>query len=89
MASAEPLEKLRRLITDSPGPKCTTKFVIGFGTPAAVIVEEAAMRNASVIVMGDRGAGAFASAVSHFRGGTAYRVVANADCPVLTIRKIC
>jgi nucleotide-binding universal stress UspA family protein len=89
MASAEPLEKLRRLIPDSPGLKCTTKFVIGFGAPAAVIVEEAAMRNASVIVMGDRGAGAFASAVSHFRGGTAYRVVANADCPVLTVRKIC
>ncbi len=88
MASAEPLEKLRRLIPDSSTLKCTPKFVIGFGTPAAVIVEEATQRNASVIVMGARGAGAFASTVSHFLGGTAYGVAANADCPVLTVRKV-
>jgi nucleotide-binding universal stress UspA family protein len=86
MASTEPLEKLQRLVPDSPVLKCKPTYVTGFGAPAAVIVEEAVKRKASAIVMGARRAGAFSSTVSRFRSGTAYRVAANAYCPVLTVR---
>lgn len=86
MVSAEPLEKLRRLVPDTSTLKHKPSYVIGFGTPDVVILEEATKRNASAIVMGVRGAGAFAAAVSHFRSGTAYKVAANAACPVLTVR---
>lgn len=81
MASEEPLEKLRELATANK-----TICVVGFGRPDAVILEEARNREVDLIVIGARGVGAFASVVSHFGGGTAYKVAAGADCPVLTIR---
>jgi len=86
MASEEPLERLRGLVPeDADLPKGPTCFV-GFGKPDAVILDEANSRNADLIVMGARGTGALTSIVSHFGGGTAYKVAASAKCPVLTIR---
>lgn len=87
MASAEPLEKLRKLMPDDAELKYKPKCLIGFGSPAGVILEEAMKNHAQLIVMGARGAGTFASIVSHFGGRTAYSVAANAPCPVLTIRE--
>ncbi len=87
MASEEPLEQLRGLVPeDADLPKGPTCFV-GFGKPDAVILDEANSRNVDLIVMGARGTGALTSIVSHFGGGTAYKVAASAKCPVLTIRK--
>lgn len=82
MASQEPLEKLRKL-----APNGQTTCIVGFGAAGAAILEEAKVRKADLIVMGARGIGKFASVVSHFGGGTAYEVAANAGCPVLTIRR--
>jgi nucleotide-binding universal stress UspA family protein len=87
MASAEPLEKLRKLMPQDAELKYKPKCLIGFGSPAGVIVEEAMKNHAQLIVMGARGAGTFASIVCRFGGGTAYSVAANALCPVLTIRE--
>jgi nucleotide-binding universal stress UspA family protein len=78
---------LNQLVPASTGLKYDAKYIVGRGAPHEVIVEEATEHRADLIVMGARGAGAFASAVSHFGGGTAYKVAVNADCPVLTIRK--
>ena len=86
LASPEPLEKLRLLVPDTSALKYKPTCVVGFGRPDLAILEEAARCNADAIVMGVRGAGAFAAAISHFRSGTAYRVAANAACPVLTVR---
>ena len=88
MASAEPLEKLRHLVPDGIYLRHKPVYVVGFGAPDALILEEARNREANIIVVGARGAGAFSGAVSHFGGGTAYKVAANADCPVLTVRKV-
>lgn len=86
MASAEPLEKLLHLIPDNievlQSPRCT----IGFGSPDAAILEEAKKNDAELIVLGARGIGSLTSLATHFIGGTAYKVAANAECPVLTIR---
>ncbi len=87
MASEEPMARLRNLVPgDADLHKSPTCFV-GFGIPDAVILDEATSRNADLIVMGARGTGALTSIVSHFGGGTAYKVAASAKCPVLTIRK--
>jgi nucleotide-binding universal stress UspA family protein len=86
MASAEPLERLQKL-AESIGSKYKPVCVVGFGTPDAIILEEAQKHKADLIVMGARGSGALSGIVSHFGGGTAYKVAAHATCPVLTIRK--
>jgi nucleotide-binding universal stress UspA family protein len=85
MASAEPLEALHRLVPNSAGLKSQPMCIVGFGMPNAVIIGKARNLQAGVIVMGARGAGRFSSVVSHFGGGTAYEVAANAECPVLTV----
>lgn len=87
MASEDPLERLQRLIPDDVAMKQKPEYVIGFGVPNKVILEEAANHHAELIVMGVRGSGAFGSLATHFFGGTAYRVAVNAHCPVLTIRE--
>jgi nucleotide-binding universal stress UspA family protein len=81
MASQEPLEKLQALVSEYD-----TTCVVGFGDPENAILEEAKNRKADVIVSGARGAGRFATVLSHFGGGTAYHIAANAACPVLTVR---
>ena len=85
MAGVEPLEHLRKLGREGMGLERQVSYVVGFGTPAATIVEEAKSEQADLIVVGARGPSGLASAVSHLGGGTAYRVAADADCPVLTI----
>jgi nucleotide-binding universal stress UspA family protein len=86
MASAEPLEHLRKLIPEGIGLERQASYVVGFGTPEATIIQEAKSEQADLIVVGARGPSGLASAISHLGGGTAYRVAADADCPVLTIR---
>ncbi len=87
MASAKPLERLHRLVPRGIDLKFQPICRVSFGKPQTAIIDEAKNVGARIIVIGARGANAFASAVSHLTGGTAYRVAANAPCPVLTIRK--
>jgi nucleotide-binding universal stress UspA family protein len=86
MAGAEPLEHLRELVHAEIDLERQATYVVGFGTPAATIIKEAKSEQADLIVVGARGPSTLASAISHLGGGTAYRVAADADCPVLTIR---
>lgn len=88
MASAEPLERLHKLILDDTALARKPIPVVAFGKPEKVILEEAQKHHADLIVMGARGIGALIDVVSHFGGGTAYRVAADATCPVLTIRAV-
>lgn len=83
----DPLEELHRLAAEHIPVQPEPAYVVGFGVPDKVIIEEARHYAADLIVVGARGAGAFASAMSHGSGGTAYKVAANAECPVLTIHK--
>jgi nucleotide-binding universal stress UspA family protein len=85
MASAEPLEALHKLVPEGAGLNMRPTCIVGFGRPDKVILEQAKDHKAEVIVVGARMAKGFASIVSHSGGGTAYRVAANAECPVLTI----
>jgi nucleotide-binding universal stress UspA family protein len=85
-SSKEPLEKLHRLVPCGIDLKYQPRYLVGFGTPGIVILEEALNCKANLIVIGARGRDSFASAVSHFGGGTAYQVASDAVCPVLTVR---
>jgi nucleotide-binding universal stress UspA family protein len=87
MASAEPLEHLRKLVPGEIDLECQPTYVVAFGTPEERILREAKKQHADMIVVGARGTSRLASAISHLGGGTAYRVAADADCPVLTIRQ--
>jgi nucleotide-binding universal stress UspA family protein len=87
MAGAEPPEHLRKLVHEGIGLARQASYVVDFGTPAATIIQETKSEQADLIVVGARGPSSLASAISHLGGGTAYRVAAEADCPVLTIRQ--
>jgi nucleotide-binding universal stress UspA family protein len=87
MASEAPLEALHKLVADTTDGKLQPMYIVGFGRPDAVINAEARKLKASLIVVGAGGASGYSSLVSHLDGGTAYRVAAIAECPVLTIPK--
>ena len=59
-------------------------MVVEIGPVAERILAVANELIADIIVMGVRGAGAFAQTASHF-GSIAHRVVALAPCPVVTV----
>lgn len=85
LAKAEPLEKLRQLARVGIDLKRQPQYVVSWGVAAAAIIAEAKRVKADLIVVGARRAGALVSVISHFNAGTAYRVAADATCPVLTI----
>ena len=65
------------------GRKLEVEAVVREGYPASVIVEEAAARNADLIVIGTRGL----SGLKHLLlGSIAERVVQKAPCAVLTVK---
>jgi len=65
---------------------CRPEPVVQYGQVAERILEEAGGRHADLIVLGVRGAAGHLRAATHFRRSVAYQVVANARCPVLTVR---
>jgi nucleotide-binding universal stress UspA family protein len=60
-------------------------FQVEFGQPAESILKLASSCDTDLIVMGARGAGSIVRGSSHF-GTTAFEVVSQACCPVLTVR---
>ena len=79
------IQRLRELVVAPPGIQLQQEFRVEFGSPADCILKVAANSAIDLIVMGVHGAGSLASTDRHF-GTTAYRVVAEARCPVLTAR---
>jgi nucleotide-binding universal stress UspA family protein len=81
---AEPLRKeMESMFSDQISPRCDAQFVIEFGHTAKCILSQAQRRNVDLIGMGVRKAVAIST---HLRNTTAYRVVLEAECPVLTCR---
>lgn len=63
-----------------------TKIEVEFGHPVRVITGFASANKADAIVMGIRGGGEWDRATTHIPWALAHRVIADAKCPVLTIR---
>jgi len=79
----EATEKLRGLIPESAQLSVPPKFIVDFGNSAERILAVAGEHNPNLIVLGVRQPEGFAR---RLKWATAYEVVANAPCPVLTVR---
>jgi nucleotide-binding universal stress UspA family protein len=78
------VRRLRALLPLNSNLKHTPETVLEFGTPSDRILEVAVEREADLIVLGAR---AMEVGTTHLPWTTAHHVIANAHCPVLTIRE--
>ncbi len=79
-------ETLRDVVPLGAGLPVKPKCMVERGTPADSILGVSLRENADLIVLGIRGAKANPAAATHFTSSITYRVVTQAECPVLTIR---
>ena len=85
-AAASALTRLNDLLPEEVKLWCRLESVVGRGDPAMRILEVAKQRGADVIVLGVRNAAEHLGAATHLLRATAHKVVAHAECPVLTVR---
>jgi nucleotide-binding universal stress UspA family protein len=74
--------ELHRLIAPSVSDWCESQCVVEFGKAANTILKLADSKNCDLIVLGAHALGRFGT---RGRPGTVFRVIAAANCPVLTI----
>jgi len=82
---AAALDRLRALVAGEAELWCEPKAVVRQGVPAEKILELAKREEADLIVLGVRNFNGVVRA-THFAGAVAHQVVAEAPCPVLTVR---
>ena len=87
LAIQEDENRLRDMIPSEPELLYRPELVVDTGAVADRILNLAVDLTADFIVIGVRGAGAFARTASHF-GSIAHRVVALAPCPVVTVGNV-
>lgn len=80
------LHDLHELIPADAELWCHPHTIVEYGEPAERILAAARERSADLIVLGVRGARGHLGAATHLERSTAHKVVAHADCPVLTVR---
>jgi nucleotide-binding universal stress UspA family protein len=84
MNSADHL--LRNLIPSAADLWCEPRFAVEQGSPAENILDLANRSKADLIVLGVHRPRGFPGAATHLPIATAHKVVANAPCPVITVR---
>lgn len=83
---AEPLRKqMEKALCRQLSPRCSADFVIESGDAAEAILDYARRGKADLIGLGVRCATDIAQ---HFRTTVAYRILAEAECPVLTFHAV-
>jgi nucleotide-binding universal stress UspA family protein len=80
------LVKLEELVPDREGLRYAPEFVAEYGSAAEVILKIANEYEADLVVLGVRPTSSNGAA-THFGRSVAHKVVAGANCPVLTIRR--
>ena len=78
--------QLRELVPEEANLWCAPYFLVEPGNPAEKILEVADRAKAGLIVLGAHAEEGAAGAFTHFPMATIHKVVAHANCPVLTIR---
>ena len=81
---AEAMHQLHENVPPEAEQWCRPETVVVYGEPAARILETAKQKGADLIVMGIRNTGDLFTA-THLES-TAHRVIAHAECAILTIR---
>jgi nucleotide-binding universal stress UspA family protein len=81
-----PRSRLRALIPPETKLWCEPKVFLESGDPAQVILEFAEELAVDVIILGTKHVSRFAGAKTHLGMATAYKIVRQAICPVLSVR---
>ena len=77
------LRRLKDLVPSDAELWCDPEFLVEFGDPSETILQAAQQHDTELIVLGIRRSATFAG---HLPPATAYKVVCQAQCPVLTVR---
>lgn len=80
------LHELLELVQPDADLWCRPEPVVKYGEPSASILAEAAERHVDLIVLGVRNAAGRLGAATHLERSVAHKIVAQARCPVLTVR---
>jgi nucleotide-binding universal stress UspA family protein len=75
--------QMKKVLDKEISPRCCAEFVVDSGDPAETILEHARRIDADLIGLGVRG---WTDIAKQFRETVAYRILAEAECPVLTHR---
>ncbi|HVS90142.1 MAG TPA: universal stress protein [Candidatus Acidoferrum sp.] len=87
LSVAEAMHWLYELVPEDAELWCRPEALVEHGEPADRILQAAEERGADLIVLGVRDAASHLTAATHLDRTTAYKIVANAHCPVLTVRE--
>jgi nucleotide-binding universal stress UspA family protein len=79
-------ETLREVVPLGAGLASVPKCAVEQGAPAEAILSASLRENADLIVLGIRSTVGSVTAATHFAHSVAYKVVTQAECPVLTVR---
>ena len=86
LTAASLLHGLHELVPPEAELWCHPKCFVKYGPPVGEILELAKVRRADLIVLGVRRPKGQIATATHLAQGTAYKVAAQASCPVLTVR---
>ena len=86
LSIAEAIHRLQELVPPEAEFWCRADTIVQHGEPAEQILATANQRGADLIVLGVRGMDGLAAMSTHLTRATAYKVVVQAPCPVLTVR---
>jgi nucleotide-binding universal stress UspA family protein len=81
------ISKLNKLVPEEARLWCQPESFVEKGRPATQLLETAKRRGADLIVLGIRNGSQHLGSATHLSGATAHKVVAHAECPVLTVRE--
>jgi nucleotide-binding universal stress UspA family protein len=80
------VRRMEEMVPADPDLWFHPEYLVEFGPPAQQILAAAASHAADLIVLGVRSASGHSDSVTHFAHTTAQSVLAQANCPVLTVR---
>jgi nucleotide-binding universal stress UspA family protein len=86
MSVAGAMHRLYEIVPRDADLDFPPEVVVEYGDPADRIVEFAIQRGIDLIVIGVRSAAGRLGAATHLERATAHKIVAHAQCPVLTAR---
>jgi nucleotide-binding universal stress UspA family protein len=80
---------LRKLVPADAEPWCKPEYFVVSGNAAERILDMARLRDADLIILGAQPEKGIPGAATHLPIATAHKVLARANCPVLTVRSKC